>query len=836
MNFKKFLQIAFIAFGLFFSMPVLAQKVNPQNLSSVRVDELSDAQVRQFMAQVEALGLSDAQLEQVAQSRGMSATEIQKLRRRVDRLKNSADRGKGDDYSLSSGKSDNSSQNLLDTLSRRDSLSLADQVLEQLRSKIFGADLFKTSGLTFEPNLRLATPRNYVIGPDDEMLIDIYGYSEASYKLTVSPEGTINIPYVGVVPVSGMTIESATSRIRSRLSTIYSGLRTGNTSVSVAIGNIRSVKVVLTGEVVKPGTYSLPSVATVFNALYSSGGPTQNGSFRQIEVIRGGRRIATLDVYDFLLTGELKNNVRLQDQDVIRIPTYRKRVEIVGEVKRPGIFEMVNGEDLSDLLRFAGDFTERAYQARVKVLKNTATERKISDVTSAEFATYQPSTGDKYFVDEILDRFENRVTIEGAVFRPGQFEMEPGLTVGSLIRKAEGLREDAFQNRGYITRLKDDLQTELVSFDIAKVLSGQAADIPLKREDIVVISSIFDLKEEYTVRVEGEVQQPGKLEYAEGMNLEDAIIQAGGFKEGATSQRVEVSRRVKNSNALSTSAQVAEVFQIDANQDLKTATAGFVLQPFDIVAVRPSAGYEVQKQVRVEGEVLYPGVYTITKKDERISDILKRAGGFTAWAYAEGASLKRSGSPKDSVEMKMEFEKYLVKRLSDQKETDNASKNRVSSGRDTIVVKPEFEAERNEFVGIDLPMILKQPGSKADIFLEEGDVLNIPKQLQTVKVSGEVLSPVTVVYSKNKSFKQYVANAGGFSEKAKRKRSYIKYANGAVKSTKKVFFFSFHPRVKPGSEIVVPEGPGKRPFNVSEWVGVTSSLVTLLLLFNQLSN
>lgn len=835
MNFKKFLQIAGLAIALFFSAPLFAQQSGLQDLSSVRVDELSDAQVRQFMAQIETLGLSDAQLEQVAQSRGMSATEIQKLRERVDRLKKSADKGKRES-GLSSRKSDDRNQNILDTLSRRDSLSLAGQALAQLRSKIFGADLFKTTGLTFEPNLRLATPRNYVIGPDDQILIDIYGYSEASYQLTVSPEGTINIPYVGVIPISGMTIESATSRIRSRLASIYSGLRTGNTNVSVTIGNIRSIKVVLTGEVVKPGTYSLPSVATVFNALYSSGGPNQSGSFRQVEVIRGGRKIATLDVYDFLLTGELKNNVRLQDQDVIRIPTYRKRVEIVGEVKRPGIFEMVNGEDLTDLLRFAGDFTERAYRARIKVLKNTATERRISDITAAEFAVYQPSTGDKYFVDEILDRFENRVTIDGAVFRPGQFELEPGLTLGELIQKAEGLREDAFQNRGYIIRLKDDLQTELVSFDIRKILSGQTADIPLKREDIVVISSIFELKEEYFVRVEGEVQQPGQLHYAEGMTLEDAIIQAGGFREGATSQRIEVSRRVKNSNALSTSAQVAEVFQINASEDLKVASQAFVLQPFDIVAVRPSAGYETQKQVRVEGEVLYPGVYTITKKDERISDILKRAGGFTAWAYAEGASLRRSGSPKDSSGLKEEFEKYLIQQLAYKKEGSQSSAEKLTSSRDTIIVKTDFEAERNEFVGINLPAILKKPGSKVDIFLEEGDVLHIPKQLQTVKVSGEVLSPVTVVYLRNKGFKQYIANAGGFSEKAKRKRSYIKYANGAVKSTKKILFVSFHPRVKPGSEIVVPEGPGKRPFNLSEWVGVTTSIVTLLLLFNQLSN
>lgn len=845
MNFKRLLQAALLFIGLLFSVSLFAQQINPQNLSSVRVDELTDAQVRQFLTQVESLGLSEAQLEQMAQARGMSPTEIQKLRQRVDKLKRedllkAGSKKPGalsnEKLSLRTGRTVTGMRNQDSLQIGIDSMSLADQALAKLRSRIFGADLFKTNGLSFEPNLRIATPSNYVIGPDDELLIDIYGYSEANYQLTVSPEGTINVPYVGVIQVGGLTIEAASSRIRSRLSTIYSGLRSGNTNVNIAVGNIRSIKVILTGEVVKPGTYTLPSLATAFNALYSSGGPTEYGSFRQIEIIRGGRKIATLDVYDFLLSGELKNNVRLQDQDVIRIPTYRKRVEIVGEVKRPGIFEMVNGEELSDLLRFAGDFTERAYQARVKVLKNTATERKISDVTSAQFGTYQPATGDKYFVDEILDRFENRVTIEGAVFRPGQFELEPGLTVGKLIQKAEGLREDAFQSRGYITRLKDDLQTELISFDMSKILSDQAADIPLKREDVVVISSIFDLKEEYNVRVEGEVQQPGKLDYAEGMTLEDAILQAGGLKESATTQRIEVSRRVKNSNALSRSATTAEVFQININEHLKAATEGFVLQPFDIVAVRSSAGYEVQRQVTIEGEVLYPGTYTLSKKDERVSDLIKRAGGFTALASPEGASLKRPGPARDSLELEISDNSDQVRRLQvenlklKKKQEENEKLlqlQRLQSGVNETVELKEEEVIQNNYVGIDLPKILDKPGSRYDIFLEEGDILKIPKQLQTVKVTGEVLSPVTVVYSSGKSFRKYVSNAGGFAEKARKKNSYIIYANGSAKSTKKFFFFRIYPAVKPGAEIFVPRRANGRKLSAGELVGISSGLASL---------
>ncbi|PRY53677.1 protein involved in polysaccharide export with SLBB domain [Arcticibacter pallidicorallinus] len=796
------------------AVPAVAQ--NTQNFSDIRVDELSDAQIRQFMSQVQAAGLTEAQLEQVAASRGMPSSEVQKLRARVEKLQTSS--GKAEPVkSLKQTTTSGRSVNYLDTDSvsaSRDSLQQAGSILENFRPKIFGSDLFSGKQVTFEPNLRMATPRNYVIGPDDELLLDIYGNSEASYKLRVSPEGTINVQYVGVIPVGGMTIEQATQRIKSRMSTIYSGLRSGATNLNIAVGNIRSIKVVLTGEVKKPGTYTLPSLATVFNALYVSGGPTDNGSFRQIELIRGGRRIATLDIYDFLLTGEFRNNVGLQDQDVIRVPTYNRRVEIVGEVKRPGIFEMKEGERLSDLFRFAGEFNERAYKARVKVLKNTDTERRIDDITSDAFATYQPASGDKYFVDEILDRFANRVTIEGAVFRPGQFELSEGLTLKGLIQKAEGLKEDAFTNRAYITRLKNNNETELISFDVAKVLSGEAADVPLKREDKINISSIFDLKEEYNVQVEGEVRDPGKLKYAEGMTLEDAILQAGGLKENATTQRVEISRRVKNSDVNSASAITAEVFQVNITSDLRNTASTFVLQPFDIVAIRPSSGYSTQKIVKIEGEVLFPGVYSITRKDERISDLLNRAGGFTAYAYPEGASLKRAGVPQDtSVTAKMDRQRVRQFQLVQRSVSDT--------------IKLDKEALKNDFVGIDLPRILKRKGGRDDIFLEEGDIVSVPKQLQTVKIGGEVLSPVTVVFSRNKGFREYISNAGGFGNRAKRRAAYVVYANGTVQSTSKFLFFNNFPSIKPGAQIFVPKKPEVRRMSAGEWVGLSSGLASV---------
>lgn len=886
----NFVRLLIMLVSLSLAIPAFSQST--QNLSNVRVDELTDAQILNYQSQVEAMGLTEDQLEQVALSRGMSATEVQKLKDRIEKLKASgkiSTTGKNNMFGTSKSQQQRAGRKYNFELGagdstevERDTLSPQEKALQELRSRIFGANLFKNKQLTFEPNLRLATPRNYQIGPDDKLLIDIYGYSEASYELTVSPEGTVNVPYVGVIRVGGMTVEQATAKLKSRLSTIYTGLRAGNTHLSIAIGDIRSIKVVLTGEVVKPGTYTLPSLATVFNALYYSGGPTENGSFRKIELIRGGRRIATLDLYDFLVHGEFKNNVRLQDQDVIRIPPYQKRVEIVGEVKHPAIFEMLEGETVRDLLRFAGDFNERAYKARIKVLRNTDTERKISDVTSDDFGTYHPANGDKYFVDQILDRFENRVSIEGAVFRPGQFELESGLTVKQLIQKAEGLREDAFQNRAYITRLKSDLQTELISFDLAKVLSGESADIPLQREDIVTVSSIFDLKEQYNVRVDGEVRAPGSLRYAEGMTLEDAIIQAGGLKEGATGQRVEISRRIRNSDALNASAQTAQVFQVNIDRSLKESASKFILQPFDIVVVRPASGYQVQRLVRIEGEVLYPGIYSLSKKDERVSDLIKRAGGFTALAFPDGASLKRMGPPKQDSVSNMITENPYGPTIYQSGTMRSASGNgfgkpglgagpggaspsdqllpyygngnggvrggalseeerirqfqRLQRTISDTLSTNEVEAIKNNYVGINLPRILKKPGGKDDIFLEEGDILTIPKQLQTVKVSGQVLSPVTVVFSSNKGFKQYISNAGGFAERARKKSAYIIYANGSVKSAKKFLFFNNYPDVKPGSEIFVPKKAEGRKLQPGEIVGITSGLTSLMAIIVALFN
>lgn len=824
------LLISFIG-CMVFSTRLLAQ--NTTNYSNVKVDELSDAQIRQMIERAESVGYSDAQLEQMAAAQGMKAEEIAKLRSRVEKIrKQNQDAGKSDGLKKGNDRDDENAgdgrQYLGDKQQkkRKDSLNKADLLQKDLmgivKPKIFGSELFKNSEITFEPNLRMATPRSYVIGPDDELLIDLTGDNEANYRLKVSPDGNIRLQYVGLVSVAGLSMEQASSKLRGLMAKTYPALRSGRSNVTVNLGNIRSIKVVLTGEVVKPGTYTLPSLATVFNALYASGGPNENGSFRSIQVIRNNKVVSTIDAYDFLINGIQKGNIRLQDQDVINIPVYKTRVEIIGEIKRPALYEIVRGESFQNVLDFSGGFNMQAYTAKVKVFQNTAKERKLTDIAASEFRGYEPKNGDKYVVEGILDRFENRVEIIGAVFRPGQYELDKGLTLKGLIKKADGLTEDAFLNRGYISRLNPDNTQALISFDVAKIVAGTDADISLQREDKITISSLFDLRDEYKVSIQGEVRAPGSFDYADNMSLEDVIQMAGGFKEGATPNRIEISRRIKNSDAMSASARTAEVFTVNVDQNLKLGE-NFVLKPFDVISVRSSEGYQAQKQVKVEGEVLYPGIYTITNKNERISDLIKRAGGLTPIAYVEGASLKRPGAEKvnprdkNAIDIKEEEDKKLL-----------ALKRAQQAGvRDTLKAEVEQKLIQSDLVGIDLERILKKPLSRIDLIVEDGDVIRVPRQLQTVKVTGEVLNPNSIVYSSSRSFKQYVNGAGGFTSNALRGGAYIKYANGSVEAARKFLFFNNYPKVKPGAEILVPKRAERERLTAQSWIGIGTAFASL---------
>jgi len=847
------LLLSFILFSFVTSTTVLAQS----NFSNQKVDELSDAQIKQLIQRAESLGYNDAQLEQMAAAQGMKQEEVLKLRARVDKIRkqgtssgntkqgvirnnsNKTDRQYPGDSSDSTSAGQPTKQELI------------DKAFDDLKPKIFGSELFKNSNITFEPNLRMATPAGYVIGPDDQLLIDVTGDNEANYDLKVSPDGSIRIEYVGLIKVGGLSIEEARSKIKNLMGSTYPGLRNGRTKLAINLGNIRSIKVILNGQVTKPGTYTLSSLSSVFNALYAAGGPNENGSYRKIQVVRSNRVVATVDFYDLIINGMQKGNIRLQDQDVINVPVYENRVEMVGEIKNPAIFETIKGETFQNVLNFAGGFSNTAYQAAVKVFQNTSRERKISDIFAADFNTYIPKNGDKFFVEPILDRFENRVEINGAVFRPGYFELEKGMTLKQLIQKADGLKEDAFLNRGYISRLNPDNSLALESFDVAAIMSGSQADIPLRREDKITISSIFDLREEYKITVQGEVRQPDQFPYAENMNLEDAIQMAGGFKEGATPNRVEISRRVRNSNLQSVSASTADVFTINIDRNLKLVSdTSFKLQPFDIVSVRSAEGYVVQKQVKIEGEVLYPGTYTIKSKSERISDLIKRAGGLTALAYTEGASLKRPGrdttlfqSQKDSLQKELLIrrakygESYSMKDLigdpkSDERKQEEQARimnlQRITeSGVDTTSFRRQPQVVASDMVGIDLTRILKEPGKRYDLLLEDGDVIRVPKQLQTVRVSGEVLNPNNIVFRSGKSFKNYINGAGGFTANALKGRAYVKYANGSVEGARSFLFFNNYPKIKPGAEILVPKRAERERLTASAWIGIGTGLASL---------
>lgn len=807
--------------GFLFFVVLLSTQVafSQANYADVKVDELSDAKIREMMQRAESVGYNDAQLEQMAAAQGMKPEEITKLRTRVAKIRSgsgSTSANTSKDEGPSNGRT-SAAGNV-----QRDSTVKVD-VLGDLRPKIFGSELFSKSNLSFEPNLRMATPRGYIIGPDDQLLIDLSGDNDVNYDLKVSPDGTIRLQYVGPVSVGGLSIEQATSKIKTSLASTYPSVRNGRTSISVNLGNIRSIKVTILGEVIKPGSYTLSSLSSVFNALDASGGPNSNGSFRKIQVIRNNKVVSTVDVYDLLLNGIQRGNIRLQDQDVINIPVYQSTVEMAGEVKRPALFEVLAGENLADVIRFAGGFSNQAYTAQIKVLQNTNKERSITDVPAESFNTYGPLNGDKYVVEKILDRFANRVAISGAVFRPGEFELDKGLTLKGLIAKSDGLTEDAFLNRGYISRLNADNTPSLISFDVAKVLAGTDADIVLQREDKVTISSLFDLRDEYKVSIQGEVRQPGTFAYGDSMSLEDLIQMAGGFKEGATPNRIEISRRIRNSDALSKSAKTAELFTVDVDQNLKLKGDTFKLQPFDIVSIRNSTGYEVQRQVKVEGEVLYPGVYTITSKNERLSDLVKRAGGLTPSAYTLGASLKRPGpaavdvTDKNAIDTREEEERKLL----------NLKRLQQSGAKDTLSSEVSQKVISSDLVGIDLERILKKPGSRYDLLVEEGDILRVPKQLQTVKVTGEVLSPNSIVFSPRKTFKQYVNGAGGFTFNAYKKGAHIKYANGSVQAASRFLFFNNYPKVLPGAEILVPKKAEREPLTVQGWIGIGTAVASL---------
>ncbi|HEY5591033.1 MAG TPA: SLBB domain-containing protein [Paludibacter sp.] len=708
--------------------------------------------------------------------------------------------------------------------------------------KVFGSDLFSGQDLTFEPKLNIPTPIGYILGTYDELIIDITGLYEANYHLKVSPEGNIRIPAIGLVRVSGQTIEAAARGIKSRCSNIYSGINSGETKITVSLGNIRSIRVTVIGEATRPGSYTLPSLATAFNALYACGGPGKVGSMRDIKVIRHGKIVANIDVYRFILDGVLGDNLSLQDEDVIKIEPYKIRTSIKGAIKHAAIFEALPEEHLQDLIRFAGGYTENAYKNNITGFRLSGRERVVVNVSEKQMATFKLNPGDNFTVETVLNKFENRVDLEGSVYRPGAYALEPGMTVKSLLAKADGIKEDAYLNLAFITRKQKNQVPEILGFNLGNVLHGLEPDILLQKDDSIEVRSLFDYREEEFVSVWGSVKSPGIFPKIDNITLKDLISKADGFTEMASTDSVEVIRIIRDPKVLRETniKTIVFKFKIDKNLELKKGEGDFLLQNGDQVIVRSIPGFEGIHMVRIEGEVLQPGTYNIINKAERISDLVKRAGGFTHYAYPLGAYLiryEKTSGVENILKQKMventkrqitaTSEKNIDPRLLQQSGGTKDVKSLQSELSDTKSAQQIMDSEG--IVGIDLKEILRHPGSKQDLFLEEKDILYVPRELQTVRVLGEVLFPTYVSYDKRMSLIDYISGAGGFSDRAQKRSTFVLNANGNAKCTKRFLFIRFYPKVTPGSHIVVPEKPVeiKNSMSTAETVSILGSLATV---------
>ena len=679
---------------------------------------------------------------------------------------------------------------------------------------VFGSDLFNTPSLSFQPNLRIATPGNYVLGPDDQLDLTVSGYQETSLSLTVSPEGNVSIPQVGSIRISGLSIDDAISAIKSKMSqTAYPSLKNGTSRLTITLGKIKSIRITVIGAQ-KPGNFTLSSLTTVFNALYECGGPGDINTYRNIELIRNNKIYKRIDLYQFITKGDQDGNVLLKENDVINFPVYKKHVSISGQVKRPGNFELKDNETFSDLIAFAGGYTDAAFKASVKVRQITDTERRIKDILKAGMNTYIPSNGDSFQIDAVLDRVENAVSITGAVYRPGEFELIKGLTISALIKKAGGLTENAYTDRAILTRTNPENGTkEDITFNVKNVMNGGSEDITLFKRDLITLATTNQFISNYNVQILGEVRNPGTLPYSKGLSLKDVFFLANGFTDAASSFHVEVSRRLVSERSNKSADTIANVFDFTTTKDLAIENSKFLLQPFDVITVRRNPGYVEQQRVTISGEVNYPGSYTIESKKERVSDLLKRSGGLTSLAYVKGIFLTRNDPDNNDAQLR-------------------AIQNIQRSIRDSSNSVIEDVTRTNNRIAIDLQKILNEPGSIADYILENGDNVQVLKADPLVKISGEVLSSTKTSFIDGKSLQYYISQAGGTTDFARRRKIYVVYANGRTARTHNGIFgiFRSYPNVETGAEIIVPRKIQRKPFSVTESIGVTTAFLSFISL------
>lgn len=687
--------------------------------------------------------------------------------------------------------------------------------------KVFGRDIFRNSNLTFEPSMNIATPVNYRLGPGDQIVIEVWGASEANITQKVSPDGYISIPDIGPVSVNGLTVQAASERIRGKLSKIYSGMASSNvdlsTNVKVSLGQIRTIQVNIMGEVARPGTYALSSFSTVFHALYKAGGISQLGSLRNIKVVRGGRTVATVDVYDYIINGRSHSDIRLQEGDVILASPYDALVLIQGKIKRPMYYEMKRTESIRTLINYAGGFTNDAYSSAVTVERNNAKEKTICTVDDINYGVFKVRDGDVVSVGAILDRYDNRVEIKGAVYRPGFYAMGKEIsTVRDLIQKADGLLDDAFTNRGVLHRENPDKTLEVLSVNVKGILNGTEADITLQKNDVLFIPSIYDLESKGTLEITGEVYSPGIFPYASNTKLEDIIIMAGGLTEAASTVRVDVTRRFTDPKSTKKTKDISKTYTFSVKDGFVVeGEPGFVLEPYDQVFVRRSPGYSQKINVTINGEVEFEGNYALNVRNERLSDIIKQAGGLTEFAYLEGARLERQ----------LTYEEYLQAKELMAMVTSN---NKVE-GNDSIVVP---EVTRTYPVGIDLVEIMKNPHTEIDPVLHDGDVIIIPQLMTTVSISGSVRKPNSVVYNPKMKLKDYISEAGGYAERARKSGTFILYPNGHIKELGRN---ASAKEIIGGSKIIVPQ-KAKNQWNIGTTLSTVTTSVSMLAVIASLIN
>ena len=797
--------------------------------SAVASAQMSDQQVLKFIQKETKAGTSQSQIVTKLMQKGVKVEQIQRLRKQYDGQISNSRMGAVADKATSEaedrmrksttatkrtmGMTDDTKGQLLEgtqqgmmgedeTGMRQQAFVNPSDTVSNLfhGKKVFGRDIFNNKNLNFEPNMNLATPQNYVLGPGDKVYIDIYGASQKTEELMVSPDGTITVPGYGPIQVSGLTVAAAQSRIRSTL-----GSRYASSSLKLTVGQTRTIMVNVMGEVRAPGSYTLSAFATVFHALYMAGGTNEIGTLRNIHIFRQGKLVSTVDVYQYILSGRLAGNIRLQDNDVIQVGAYDCMVDIAGNVKRPMAFEMRKSESVKTLIDYAGGFMGNAYKKSVRLIRKSGKLKSVYNINEFDLSGFKLDDGDSVTVDSMLDRYENMVEIKGAVFRSGMYHLGQEVTsVKTLIEAADGLLEEAFTARAVIRRVKPNRTLEVIPVDVQGILDGTVADMPLQNEDILFIPTLQERLSERTVTITGEVQFPGDYEYAENESIEDLVLRAGGLTDAASTIKVDVSRRIRDPKATQAGQDISKTYSFALKDGLVVdGQQAFKLEPYDVVAVRRSPGYMDPRNVRVEGEVLFEGNFALSKKNQRLSDLIQAAGGVTNEAYVKGARLERTLTEDEKARLKAAIE--AAKQTSDDKDSVNLA---------------QLEMPDVYTVGIDLEKALANPGGDYDVVVRDGDRLIVPEYNGTVKSSGKVLFPNTVAYMAGKNWKHYINQAGGFGNRSKKSKSYIVYQNGTVSQVGKG-------KVEPGCEIVVPK-KGKRDMsNLTQWIGIGSSLASL---------